>query len=316
MGIVCTSKKSQKRLKKRYSCCVFEKKVVSLPIKCQIMNKWIVLIASLLVLSGCGKWEQVRKVGVAAEYNGVTLTYAELDGLTKGLSPEDSARVADAFVQQWAASLIVWERAKEQEDREVRRKVEEYRRALCQYEWEQRQVAQKMPTHIEDSLVMQFYESNKQHFVLEEAIVKGLQLVIPLGAPNIDKMRKAVKTPDDEECIEAVEKYAYQYATGYELFLEEWMPVSRVAFYMPVSTDELARLLRQKRQIELQDTVNTYLLQVVDVCSAGEYKPLEYVRKEIEEMILSQRRVDYLEKIRQDMYNKALEQRKIKRYEK
>ena len=177
-------------------------------------------------------------------------------------------------------------------------------------------VRQKMPQHVEDSMVQAFYESNKQHFVLRDPIVKGVLLMIPNGAPNMDKLRKYIVQPDREENIEWIEKYAYQYATGYELFLEEWMPVSRVAFYMPVSTDELARLLRQKRQIELQDTVNTYLLQVVDVCSAGEYKPLEYVRKEIEGMILSQRRVDFLEKIRQDMYNKALEQRKIKRYEK
>ena len=280
------------------------------------MNKWIVLIVSLVVLSSCSKFEHVRKGGVAAEYNGVVLTYAELDILTRGLPPEDSARVADAFVQQWAASLLVWDRAKDLEDKDMKKKVEDYRRSLCQFEWEQRQVAQKMPMHIEDSVILAFYENNKQHFILDEAILRGVQLVVPVGTPNIDKLKGSVKEPDNEENIEFVEKYAYQYATGYELFLEDWVPISRVAFYMPISTDDLAKQIRQKRQIELQDTMNVYLLQVVDVCTAGEYKPLEYVRSEIEEMILSQRQVDFIESVRKDLYNKALEQRKIKRYEK
>lgn len=280
------------------------------------MYKWIVLIVSLVVLSSCSKFEHVRKGGVAAEYNGVVLTYAELDILTRGLPPEDSARVADAFVQQWAASLLVWDRAKDLEDKDMKKKVEDYRRSLCQFEWEQRQVAQKMPMHIEDSVILAFYENNKQHFILDEAILRGVQLVVPVGTPNIDKLKGSVKEPDNEENIEFVEKYAYQYATGYELFLEDWVPISRVAFYMPISTDDLAKQIRQKRQIELQDTMNVYLLQVVDVCTAGEYKPLEYVRSEIEEMILSQRQVDFIESVRKDLYNKALEQRKIKRYEK
>lgn len=280
------------------------------------MYKWIVLIVSLVVLSSCSKFEHVRKGGVAAEYNGVVLTYAELDMLTRGLPPEDSARVADAFVQQWAASLLVWDRAKDLEDKDMKKKVEDYRRSLCQFEWEQRQVAQKMPMHIEDSVILAFYENNKQHFILDEAILRGVQLVVPVGTPNIDKLKGSVKEPDNEENIEFVEKYAYQYATGYELFLEDWVPISRVAFYMPISTDDLAKQIRQKRQIELQDTMNVYLLQVVDVCTAGEYKPLEYVRSEIEEMILSQRQVDFIESVRKDLYNKALEQRKIKRYEK
>ena len=305
-----------KKLKKSGICCICEKKVVTLQVKYWFMYKWIVLIVSLVVLSSCSKFEHVRKGGVAAEYNGVVLTYAELDILTRGLPPEDSARVADAFVQQWAASLLVWDRAKDLEDKDMKKKVEDYRRSLCQFEWEQRQVAQKMPMHIEDSVILAFYENNKQHFILDEAILRGVQLVVPVGTPNIDKLKGAVKEPDNEENIEFVEKYAYQYATGYELFLEDWVPISQVAFYMPISTDDLAKQIRQKRQIELQDTMNVYLLQVVDVCTAGEYKPLEYVRSEIEEMILSQRQVDFIESVRKDLYNKALEQRKIKRYEK
>ena len=280
------------------------------------MDKWIVLIMALVVLSSCGKFEYIRKGGVAAEYNGVVLTYTELDMLTRGLSPEDSARVADVYIQQWAASLIVWDKSKDLEDKDMKKKVEDYRRSLCQFEWEQRQVAQKMPMHIEDSVVLEFYENNKQHFVLDESILKGVQLVVPMGAPNLDKLRVTMKDIANEESIEFVEKYAYQYATGYELFLEDWASISQVAFYMPISTDELAKQLRQKRQIELQDTMSVYLLHVLDVCGAGAYKPLEYVRSEIEEMILSQRQVDFIESIRKDLYNKAIEQGKIKRYEK
>ena len=58
------------------------------------------------------------------------------------------------------------------------------------------------------------------------------------------------------------------------------------------------------------------MLQLTEVCGVGEPKPLDYVRGEIETIILSERRVEFINKERERMYNKAVEQGKLKRYEK
>ena len=285
-------------------------------VKHGFMRKGIVVILCVVLFCGCAKFEQKRLSGVAVEYNGATVTYADLDALTYGLSFEDSARVADSYIQQWATSLIVYDRSKEIKSREIDEMVENYRRSLCQYEWERKQIAQKMPMLIEDSLVLEFYEQNKQHFILDRAILRGLLLIMPVGAPNLEKLKDMVEVPHEEENIEWVEKYAYQYAVGYELFLDDWKTVEQIAVYMPYSQDELSKQIKQKKQILAQDSLNVYLLQVTDFCGKGEYKPLEYVQDEIKELILSQRQVEFLRLLREDLYEKAVQQGKLKRYEK
>jgi hypothetical protein len=280
------------------------------------MRKGIVVILCVVLFCGCAKFEQKRLSGVAVEYNGATVTYADLDALTYGLSSKDSARVADSYIQQWATSLIVYDRSKEIKSREIDEMVENYRRSLCQHEWERKQIAQKMPMLIEDSLVLEFYEQNKQHFILDRAILRGLLLIMPVGAPNLEKLKDMVEVPHEEENIEWVEKYAYQYAVGYELFLDDWKTVEQIAVYMPYSQDELSKQIKQKKQILAQDSLNVYLLQVTDFCGKGEYKPLEYVQDEIKELILSQRQVEFIRLLREDLYEKAVQQGKLKRYEK
>lgn len=64
------------------------------------MRKFVVLLVLLPLLVGCTLFEQQRKSGVVVEYNGQTLTEVELDRLTNGLSAEDSARVAEAYIRQ------------------------------------------------------------------------------------------------------------------------------------------------------------------------------------------------------------------------
>ena len=285
-------------------------------VKHGFMRKGIVVILCVVLFCGCAKFEQKRLSGVAVEYNGATVTYADLDALTYGLSSEDSARVADSYIQQWATSLIVYDRSKEIKSREIDEMVENYRRSLCQHEWERKQIAQKMPMLIEDSLVVEFYEQNKQHFILDRAILRGLLLIMPVGAPNLEKLKDMVEVPHEEENIEWVEKYAYQYAVGYELFLDDWKTVEQIAVYMPYSQDELSKQIKQKKQILAQDSLNVYLLQVTDFCGKGEYKPLEYVQDEIKELILSQRQVEFIRLLREDLYEKAVQQGKLKRYEK
>lgn len=281
------------------------------------MKKEIVLLVLLLVmLQGCGVFDHRRQQGAVAECEGAVLTYSEIDALTADLSPEDSAIVADRFIRQWATNLLLWEKAKGMEDKKIERLVEDYKRSLCQFEWEARQVAKKMSKEVVDSVVLQFYEKNKRLFVVNSAIVKGVFLVVPKDAPHLEKLRQAIKDPQKKENIEAIEKFAYQYAKSYELFLDEWTNVEQIAARMPDATDALVRQLKQTTRIESKDSLNIYILQATQVHTAGDYKPLDYVKEEIKDMILSQRQVEFVQELREEVYNKAIEIGKLKRYEK
>jgi hypothetical protein len=276
----------------------------------------VVLGVSLMLVCGCSRLEEKRSRGVVVEYNGQIITEVELDRLTAGLSAEDSAHVAEQYIRQWASNLLMWDAATGEESDDIERQVADYRRSLYQHAWEQNIVDQRMPRLIEDSVVAAFYEANKSHFVLREPIIRGVLLVLPEGAPKQDELRKRLSNSMDEDNIEWIEKYAYQYARGYELFLDQWRPLGDVLQCVPFDQKTLKQQVKAGQLVQLQDTLSVYMLQLTEVCSAGESKPLDYVRGEIETMLLSERRVEFINKERERMYNKAVEQGKLKRYEK
>lgn len=280
------------------------------------MKKTTIILLVLTLLVGCDRLDIKRLQGVVAECNGESLLATEIEALTLGLSAEDSAQVAEQYVHQWAINLLMKDVIRGNQNKEIERLVAEYRRSLYQHEWEQHLVARRMSQHVEDSVVLAYYEANKHHFVLRETILRGVLLVVPNGAPSMDQLKRYIVEPQDEEHIEWVEKYAYQYASGYELFLDEWKTANQILLRMPFEEDNLQKQLKQQRQITMQDSLNNYILQVVDVYVKGDQMPIDYARKEIEKIILSQRQVDFIESERENLYNNAIQSGKLKRYEK
>ena len=266
------------------------------------------------VLSGCQWFEQKRMTGVAVALNGQYLYQSTLDSLSFGLSSEDSARVVELYLKQWAKDILVYEKAKGAADKTIEALVEDYRRSLYVHAFEQELVERRMPKQVADSVIEQIYAAHPEKFELRESIAKGVLIVVPNGAPNMKKLRGWL-TDLSEENLENIEKFAYNYAVGYELFTDQWRTAQQLLLTMPFEQDELDRLLRSKQQIELQDSLSTYILQVTDKQMAGEPMPIEYARPEIEKAVLSQRRVLFLQKERERLYEDALRHKKIQFFE-
>ena len=280
------------------------------------MYKKILIILILgCMCSACQLFEEKRKLGTLAEYNGKTITQEQINILTTGLTPQDSINVTKQYIQQWATSLIEYDIAKDQINKNIEQLVEDYRRSLYLHEYETKLISQRMPRNVEDTLVQTFYNTHRQQLILTETTIQGILLVVPNQAPKLDELKKKIQQPELEENIEWIEKFAYQYATGYELFTEEWKTTSDIIVLMPLEQDNLHKQLKNKRQIEIQDSINTYLLQVTDLHMKGDEKPITYARKEIEEILLRQRQVEFIQQERNKLYNKAIETGKLKLYE-
>lgn len=270
----------------------------------------IALLASILLV-GCTALEKKQQAGAAVELNGQYLYRSTLDSLTLGLDPEDSTRVVQQYVSQWAKDILVYDNAKARPNNDIERLVEDYRRALYVHAYEEYLVERRMPKTVADSTVAQLYAQMPDRFTLDESIIKGMLVVIPNDAPKIDKLRGWMTKTE----MDAIEKYVYQNASGYELFTDKWLTTTDLLAKIPVERAELETRLKAKNQIEVADTLKTYLLQVTDKHLRGEQMPMEYARPQIEKMVLSARQVEFLTKERERLYNEAIQNQKIKFYE-
>lgn len=278
------------------------------------MKKVIILIVSCAVMTGCGYFQHKYQAGAVVELNGNYLYESDLEHLTAGLSSEDSAKVREQYIRQWASEIVLYDKAKDRLDNHIEALVEDYRRSLYIHAYEQKLIARRMPRQVEDSLVEQFYQSHKDRFILPIGIVKGILLVAPNGAPDIKKIQKVLQQPD-EAGLEEIEKFAYKYATGYELFTDQWKTANQLLMRIPMDKNTLERELKAHSQIMVQDSLSTYLLQVTDKHLTGDYMPMDYARSEIEKVLLNQRRNDFLQAERDKQYEEAVRSKKLKFYE-
>lgn len=274
----------------------------------------ICLLGLLLSMTACDALYRKHQAGAAVELDGQFLFYTTLDSLTRGLTAEDSASVASQYIRQWAKDILVYDEARDVADEQIEALVEDYRRSLYVHAYEQQLVARRMPVNVADTLVEQIYNTHIDRFILRESIVKGMLLVVPNGAPNLPKLRRWMLLKDEDD-MENIEKYAYRYATGYELFTDQWLTAQQLLLYMPFEQDVLDAMLSRQTQIELQDSLSTFILQVTDKHLAGTPMPMDYARPEIEQLILSRRQVDFLRQERERLYDEAVKYKKIRFYE-
>ena len=268
-------------------------------------------IAAGLLMGSCTALEKQQKVGAAVEVNGQYLYRSTLDSLTVGLSSEDSLRMVQQYISQWTKDVLEYDKAKARTKSDLEKLVEEYRRALYVQAYEQQLIERHMPKAVPDSVVMQVYEQMPNRFLLDESIVKGILVVVPKDARDIAKLRGWMA----KEKLDEIEKYAYQNASGYELFADKWLTTTDLLAHIPAERAEMENMLKAKNQIEVTDSLKTYVLQVTEKHLRGEQMPMEYARPEIEKIVLYERQVDFLNKEREKLYNEAIQDQKIKFYE-
>ena len=268
-------------------------------------------LAAGLLLGSCTALEKKQQAGAAVEVNGQYLYRSTLDSLTVGLSSEDSLRVAQQYISQWAKDILLYDKAKARTKSELEQLVEDYRRSLYVHAYEEYLVDRRMPKAVPDSTVQQVYDRMPERFLLDESIMKGIFVVVPNDARDIAKLKGWLT----KEKLDEIEKYAYQNASGYELFTDKWLTTTDLLTHMPVERAEIEAQLKNKNQVEVTDSLKTYLIQVTEKHLRGERMPLEYARPEIEKIVLNERQVDFLNKEREKLYNEAIQDQKIKFYE-
>ena len=226
------------------------------------MKKVIIFIACITLLGSCTLFEKKRNNGVVAECKGKMISWHEMDQLTAGLSAADSAAFAEHYIHQWAIDILEYDIARDKSKKYIDQLVEDYRRSLYIHEYEERLIAQRMPREVPDTLIQSFYESHRHQLILRNDIVQGLLLVTPKDAPNLDKLRKMIKDPHNEENIEWIEKFAYQYAVGYELFLEEWKSTNEVIVYLPFDKNDFDNVLSTMGKASATEVKRAYISSI------------------------------------------------------
>lgn len=235
--------------------------------------------------------------------------------LPANLSQDDSLLFAEHYIRNWVEDVLLYDKALNNipNDKEIDKLVENYRKILIMHTYQQALIHQQLSEEISEQDLTDYFEKNQALFKVERPLMKGLFIKVPLKAPQLANVRRWYKT-ETREAVEHLEKYSLQNAVKYEYFYDKWIPVSDVLNMLPLKVSHVEEYLDKNRHVELKDTAFHYFLNVSDFRSVGEQEPYEFARAQVKDILLNMKRVEFMNQMKDDLYQRAVKRDKIKYY--
>lgn len=274
------------------------------------MRSGIYILSGLLLLGSCSENTTTEQKGTLVKVNERTLTKEDvLSVLPKNISSADSLLWAESYIKQWVKDNLVYDVALQNlgdENRaEIDRLVDSYRRSLVRYRYQEQLVHERLSANITDEEKQKFYDENQDQFVLDHSLIKGLFLKIPIDAPNLDEVKKWYRSTS-EASIEKIEKYSVQNAVVYDYFYDKWVSFDEVFVNIPIQVTNENEFLRTHSFVETADSSYCYLLNIEEYVAKGKIAPFEYASTQISDMLVNQRKVQFLKNFEEELYNDAI----------
>lgn len=284
------------------------------------MRKVLAFILALSALCSCKAVSSlIHDDEVVARVGGEKLYLSEVLGyVPEFASPEDSAKFVGQYINSWATELLYQQAAAEvlsKEEMDLERELEDYRRSLVKYRYEQRVIGEKLDTVITDEQISEYYGSHPDAFMLERPILKVRLVNILKDSPFREAVEDALAEEDGIALIQA-DTVLRSAAIRLLDLSDVW--TDAIVLSKEFGTDYgtmLGHLSGRRIVFEPQDRGDATIAQVVDIRHFGN-APLEYCTDRIRELILSARKRDLLLSLEQDLLEKARENRQFVIYEK
>ena len=194
-------------------------------------------------------------------------------------SPEDSTRLALQYINSWASDMAfidVAEKELSKSEKNVDKELEDYRRSLLKYRYEQKYVNQRLDTAVTDAQIEKYYEAHIE----------------------TDK-------PEDQMEADSVASYS---AFRYTDFGGKWIDLVRLSREFGTDYGTVFSMLKDGVVEIPDDNGNLNIAYIGSLKKAGETGPVEYYRERIKDIILSTRKQALLNGLERDLIENARNQ--------
>ena len=257
----------------------------------------LIALTAALLLSSCKSFSEATaelfRGEVVARAGEHKLHRSELEKfIPAGVSPEDSANLAARYINAWAEDLLMVDMAQSQlssAEKDVSKELEQYRRTLLKYRYEQLYINQRLDTLVTDAEIEQYYADNAKKFTLERPVIKARLLIIPADSRQLKTIRKYMSSEDDTEVTEA-EQLAFTAAIKYVDMSDTWMDAITLGQELGVDYKALLASIKNNFAELKDDAGNLHIAFITDMVADGKTAPLDYCRERIRDLILSARR--------------------------
>jgi len=268
------------------------------------------LIAALCVAlaSSCGN----STSDAVAHLGDAVLTMEELrERIPNNISAEDSTALAQEIIQSWLKDALVLQEAEKISDEEklaVERRIEDYRKSLLIYSYEQDWIKKNMDTVVTNEQIQTYYEANKSSMKVNEHFIQLKFCSLPEKSKDVKNMTTAFASDDiatwEAFCVQVGAKHYYNYST--------YVNWEQFAQLIPLAIADRSQFITQATSIQ-QINFNGEIIwvKIGSYLLPGDSSPLEMVRSNIASILLNIRKQELLQKMKNGLYDQAKSEGKL-----
>jgi hypothetical protein len=275
-------------------------------------------IVLLSVSTACH--EPTEKVDVdegtlVAKIDGETLSKAEFYQLFKSVyAGKDSMAIAKRIIDAWAGETLVFLDATQnmgEEQQSITKQVEDYRKNLINHLYFSKIIEENLDTAISEDEIVEYYTVHSDNFILKDNIVKVDYIKIPIQAPDLEKIKKLLKSQNPKDKPLLVELCSKN-AENFFLNDSTWLYTSDIRKEIPKLTEEPDFSLFTGKTVVFEDENYLYYLKIKDIKIKNGLSPLNFERNNIKKYILLNRKTLLLNSFEQNLLEEAKATKKLK----
>lgn len=243
------------------------------------------------------------------------LYFDDIKDLIQGYSTaEDSIQQVRSLTEHWVRDRLILVEAEKNFPKEANmaKLLEDYRQSLLRHFFEQRTLEERLDTVITENDLQRYYESNKEQHRLESGVLRGYYFKIKKPLARSDKILTWWKTFPQQHSQEVLQ-YADKHAKTNWQDSAQWHEMQMVIQLFPEGTLSPAAI-RSNRGIVREDGDYIYLLYPLEVYNAQDIAPLSLIREQAARFILHQRELELLDRIKKEIYDRDIQNERVKIY--
>jgi len=281
------------------------------------MKKYLIyLILTFLFIYSCkNKNNNELNEPIVKVYDKILYKSDILSLLDKNMSKDDSLNVVQSYINSWMQDQLLLHNAAEyikDSQAEIDKKVEEFKNSLIIHKFKEKLISVNLDSNINIQIIEEYYKTHIDEFKLSSSIVKGFYFKVKTTSPDLSTFKIIAKDSDNKDYDEIV-NYINKNNGVFDNFTQNWTVLQDVLLKMPIISDNNINLSKGFF-IETEDENYYYFLYISEYILNGNSAPLEYVKQQINNILLQKEINSIIEEYKQNIYKKATDEGAIKYY--
>lgn len=229
-------------------------------------------------------------------------------------SESDSLQIIESFTRQWLLNRVLSKKAEEnlnEEEKDVETLINDYRKSLLIYRYQQKIVSERIDTFVSDEEMKNYFKKHPDDFSLTQPIVRINYVKIKRDSKALNKIEALLKSNTASDKTKLFQ-LCVMHSEKQFLDDEAWMLLDEVRKEIPIESYNDAHFLKNNKFVSINENESVYLLRIFDYRIQNGPSEYAFEKEKIKAIIIQQRKNEFLKQLEEDLLKNAELEKEIK----